>query len=197
MASREVARVRMDFFGDSYDVVKRYLLHTMAPGAVWQAFPMFTGEVTEPEVAELEAFLGVKVAASSTLAVQTDRAAYLRADQSWTHIFLDPDTGVRLGPCGGERSTHYVFAQELLDLCHQRPDRLVMVFDQSLARGRTEQDTNTKLDYFAANGVFGFAYHSHACFIVLSATQSGVDLARDRVVASHMPLARLVPRPRV
>jgi hypothetical protein len=40
----------MQFFGDSYDVVKRFLLHTVAPEVRWIAFPMFTHEVTADNI---------------------------------------------------------------------------------------------------------------------------------------------------
>lgn len=53
--------MRMQFFGDSYDVVKRFLLRTVAPEAKWTAFPMFTHEVTADDIAAFEAFLGVSV----------------------------------------------------------------------------------------------------------------------------------------
>ena len=183
----------MDFFGDSYDVVKRYLLGTLAPDAVWRAFPMFTHDATHQQVADLEAFLRVKVAAPDALTRLTNRAAHLQADVSWTHVFLDPDTGVRLDVCGGEASTRYVFGLELIGLCRQRPDRLVLVFDQSVPRGRERESMEAKLSYFREREVVGFAYRSHACFLVLSATQSVVDAARGLLVASNLPASRLVP----
>lgn len=183
----------MEFFGDSYDVVKRYLLHTLAPGAIWHAFPMFTHAVTDQDVAELEAFLGARVVNSDRLTPQTDRTVHLQTDPSCTHVFLDPDTGIRLDPCGGERSTRYVFGPELTAICHQRPDCLVLVFDQSLARGRKRESIEEKLAYFSAHEVAGFAYQSHACFVALSASPSVLGAARNRLMASHLPSKRLIP----
>jgi hypothetical protein len=184
--------MQMHFFGDSYDIVKRYLLHSLAPDAVWRAFPMFTDDVSAAQVDELAAFLGVEIVASAVFTAQTDRASHLRADPSWAHIFLDPDTGVRLRPCGGVTSTRYVFGHELVGLCHQQPDRLAVVFDQSVPRGQERPSIEAKLAYFGENHVAGFAYASHACFVVLSSTQSVIDEARARLVASHLPTARLI-----
>ncbi len=42
--------MRMEFFGDSYDVVKRFLLRSIAPDAEWVAFPMFTDKVTQEDI---------------------------------------------------------------------------------------------------------------------------------------------------
>ena len=48
----------MSFFGDSYDVVKRFLLQSVAPEAEWVAFPMFTHRVAPEKLKEIEIFAG-------------------------------------------------------------------------------------------------------------------------------------------
>ena len=53
--------MKIDFFGDSYDIVKRFLLQTIAPRTHWAAFPMFTHAVTKDEIVAFETFLGVHV----------------------------------------------------------------------------------------------------------------------------------------
>jgi hypothetical protein len=60
--------MRMQFFGDSHYVMKRFLLDTPGDGEPWSAYPMFTHEVTDTDVAQCEAFLGVEVGSTSAVA---------------------------------------------------------------------------------------------------------------------------------
>jgi len=80
--------MRMQFFGDSYDVVKRFLLHTIAPEAKWIAFPMFTHEVAADDITAFEAFLGVSIASHDAITKSTDRAIHLSALTNHRHVFL-------------------------------------------------------------------------------------------------------------
>jgi len=163
--------MRMQFFGDSYDVVKRFLLQSLGPAAQWDAFPMFTHEVTPEELAAFETFLGVRVASRGVLTSDTDRARHLAVEPNQRDVFLDPDTGIKLKSCSGKASTRYVFGPELVELCTGQPERLVLVFDQSVARARERDLMLEKLDYFRERHVYGFAYLSHACFVVLSGSE--------------------------
>jgi len=187
--------MRRQFLGDSYDIVKRFLLETIAPGARWDAFPMFTHVVTEDELATFEAFLGVHVASRGVLTVDGDRVAHLSTQPDQQHVFLDPDTGIRLRPCSGSAATNYIFGPELVDLCSSEPTRLVVVFDQSVPRGGERQAMASKLAYFNERGVRGFAYLSHACFVVLSASQQVCDDAYANLVASALPVERILKQP--
>lgn len=184
--------MRMQFFGDSYDVVKRFLLHTVAPEAKWTALPMFTHEVTADDIAAFEAFLGVRVASPRVMMKSTDRATHLSALANHRHVFLDPDTGIKLKPSNGAKATKYVFGPELVSLCKQSRGRLLLVFDQSVPRGKERKAIAKKLAYFRERGLHGFAYLSHACFLVLSSSESQCCAARKRLLASHIPNARLV-----
>ncbi len=184
--------MRMQFFGDSYDVVKRFLLRTVAPEAKWTAFPMFTHEVAAGDIASFKAFLGVRVASPHAITGSTDRAAHLSAAANHRHIFLDPDTGVKLKPFNGASAVKYVFGPELVSLCKQDRNRLLLVFDQSVPRGNERKAVAAKLTYFRENGLQGFAYLSHACFLVLSGSESACRAARKHLLASHLPKARLV-----
>lgn len=184
--------MRMQFFGDSYDVVKRFLIRTIAPDAKWVAYPMFTHPVTADDVAGFEAFLGVTVASADALSESTDRANHLLALTDHQHVFLDPDTGIRLKPSNGVDGTKYVFGPELITLCEQSPNRILLVFDQSVPRGAERKSITDKLNYFHRNGLCGFAYLSHACFVILSRSNASCLAARDRLLATHLPADRLV-----
>ncbi len=184
--------MRMQFFGDSYDIVKRFLLRTIAPEATWAAFPMFTHEVAATDIEAFEAFLGVRVASRHVITRSTNRATHLLASAGHRHVFLDPDTGVKLKPSNGASAVNYVFAPELIALCEQNHARLLLVFDQSVPRGKERKAVSDKLKYLRNKGLYGFAYHSHACFMVLSSSESVCVTARKKLLASNLPKARLV-----
>lgn len=188
--------MRIQFFGDSYDIVKRFLLQSLAPGADWAAFPMFTHEVTSDDLAAFEAFLGVEIASPGVLTTSTDRSAHLAAPARHSHVFLDPDTGIRLEPCLGADAVKYVFGPELVELCVVEPARLILVFDQSVPFGSERQAIaiTDKLAYFRHRGLYGFAYLSHACFVILSASEHLCHEARARLLATGLPSGRILPR---
>ena len=69
----------------------------------------------------------------------------------------------------------------------------MLTFDQSLARGREREQVQAKLDHFLARGIYGFAYISHASFLILGQLGTLVcDARTDLVVASRLPEARIV-----
>jgi hypothetical protein len=183
----------MQFFGDSYDVVKRFLLRSVAPHAEWAAFPMFSHEVTAQDISSFEAFLGVRVVSPVALTVSTNRADYFAAMAHHRHIFLDPDTGIKLNPSTRADSIKYVFGPELETLCRESNQRLLLVFDQSVPRGGERKAIARKLAHFNERGIVGFAYLSHACFVVLSDSESACHAARASLLASGLPNSRLVP----
>lgn len=185
------ARMRMQFFGDSYDVVKKFLLQSVSPGAEWAAFPMFSHDVTAEEVSAFERFLGVRVVSSESLTESTNRAQHLATLAGHSHIFLDPDTGIKLKFTRAD-SVKYVFGSELTVLCKQVPERLLLVFDQSVPRGGEKKAMERKLAHFKSEGISGFAYLSHACFVVLSASESTCVRARANLLAAGLPSSRFV-----
>lgn len=142
-----------------------------------------------------EMFLGVSVASSDVLIPYQHRAKYLSPPARHQHIFLDPDKGIKIKQSTGLDSVKYVFGPELVKLCNQVPERLLLVFDQSIPNGLPDDKREyiaKKLDYFRGQGIFGFAYRSHACFLVLSSSELTCRAARDHLLESHLPKSRLV-----
>jgi len=185
--------MNLKHFGDSYDIVKKSLLEWLSVFGPWAAHPMFTHAVTDADAASFSRFLGVGLVSTEVLDRVCDRRAYLAACGDCRSIFLDPDTGVRLGSAKGIRSTEFIFGDELVKIASARPQGLVLTFDQSLARGSEPKQVQAKLDYFLASGVDGFAYISHASFLVLGQSGALVREARDRVLAaSGLPTSRIV-----
>ena len=76
-----------------------------------------------------------------------------------------------------------MFASELMEVCLGQSERLVLCFDQALARGRERDALDEKLAYFRAHGVGGLAYVSHASFLALSSSEAVLETARDRLTA--------------
>jgi hypothetical protein len=183
-------------FGDAYDLVKRSLLLWLESFGPWVAHPMFTHAVTDDEASAFSRLLGIPLASTEVLASGTDRNAYMAAAKKGRSVFLDPDTGVRLHRRERHRSVEFVFADELVAIAAKRPNGLVLVFDQSVARGSEREQVQAKLEHLARLGVTGFSYISQACFLVLGTSSALVDEARSRVLtASNLPETRLLVGP--
>ena len=153
---------------------------------------MFTHKVIPEEVKAYETFLGVQIVSPTPLSASTDRAQHLAAMAKHRHIFLDPDTGIKLKPSKRADSAKYIFAPELVSLCQENPERLLLVFDQSVPRGAERKAMERKLAHFRDAGIHGFAYLSHACFVVLSASKSTCSTAKANLLASGLPSSRLI-----
>jgi hypothetical protein len=51
--------MKLEKFGDSYDIVKHSLLRWLAPSGTWVALPMFTEKVDPTDSDAFSQFLGV------------------------------------------------------------------------------------------------------------------------------------------
>ena len=182
-------------FGDSYDVVK--LLRWLHPLGPWVAHPMFTEAVPESEAAAFGRFLNVALLSTDQLTDRSDRSEYFAAARGCSsHLLLDPDTGISLKTMSRSRAPSYVFGTELQAIA-LGPDRLTLVFDQSLSRGGQRGALFDKLAGLRALGLSGFAYESHACFVVLSAKEESINEARMILKReSRLPDFRILVGPR-
>jgi hypothetical protein len=185
--------MKLTFFGNSYDIVKKSLIGWLGEFGDWSAHPMFTERVTLAEATAYSRFLGTSLLSAETITPETDRGEYFSSCRTAGNLFLDPDTGIRLVPRGGSTAVNYVFGSELLELSHARPGALTLVFDKSYSRGRQAPDPQEKLRFFASHWVHGFAYSSHAAFLLLSCDAKLIEQARKRLVEiSGLPASRLV-----
>lgn len=186
--------MKLKYFGDSYDIVKKSMIHWLSEFGPWVTHPMFTETVKSQEAAAFSRLLGTPLLSTETLTAQTDRSKYFASCGATGNLFLDPDTGVRLQNQRGEKSVAYVFAEELVDWCRQRPHSLTLIFDQSYSRG-DEDGIRRKLSYLGDKKIHGFAYNSHATFLLLGTEDQLVKRAHERVLAaSGLPAWRLVLR---
>jgi|CXWL01.1.fsa_nt_gi hypothetical protein len=186
--------MHLKYLGDSFDIVKKSLLQWLGATGSWSAHPMFTGEISDAQSEEFSRLIGVPLVSRSVLAPDTDRTAYFApARSSQAHLFLDPDTGVRLASPRGRRETSYIYEDELLSIVRRERSLLTLVYDQSVPRGGERASLESKLQRLATEGISGAAYVSHACFLLLSQDASRVSDGVDAVVkASSLPRQRFL-----
>jgi hypothetical protein len=190
--------MRMKFLGDFYDVVRQSLIRSLSTLGKWSVHPMFTETVSSSDVRALEHLLGAKVISTEILRSRTDRSSYFECAARFGHLFLDPDTGLRMRPEHGKRGPQYLFASDLVFLSEKRPESLTLVFDQPLARGRERPGLIGKLGGLRRDGTLGIAYASHACFILASRSSALLSDARTSMIdASRLPEQRFLAVPPV
>jgi len=176
-------------FGDSYDLVKKSLIAWLLDLGAWSAHPMFTHHVSCAAAGKFERFLGVPILSRARLRSDSDRIRYFTVCNAAQHVFLDPDTGLRVTPVPPSKAPHFLLSDDLIRLAQARPRYLTLTFDQSLSRGaRREPQIRAKLARFAATGIHSFAYVSHASFIIFGCSRTQVDRAyRTVLTKSGLP----------
>ena len=189
----------MDFkhFGDSYDIVKQSFLRWLSPCGVWNADPMFTSATSPIEAAAFSSFLGVDLVTSQVFKHARRSAYFTKASSCPNHLFLDPDTGLRIEEPPREREK-FLLASELRDIAKARPEKLTMVYEQSINHnyrefGSPEAQVKEKLLWLEAQGLSSFGYVSHVCFILVCGNQRILDDAKHVFLqVSRLPPTRLV-----
>lgn len=188
--------MHMKYFGDSYDIVKMSLIGWLRHFGEWSVHPMLTEKAEAKDIDAFERLLGARVISTDVLTTTTDRKSYFSCTTNCDNLFLDPDTGLRMESTKGKRSPEYLFSSELVSIISSRPEALTLVFDQSLARGNERKDLEKKLKDLLSHGVHGFAYVSHACFLVAGHEKERVDSAYNHIISeSKLPTSRFINIP--
>jgi hypothetical protein len=162
------------YFGDSYDVVKRFFCD-MARSAGYAVYidPMFTGDWKSRQRAAFLGFLGARELGGSH-------------PESPAVLLIDPDTGIR----AGSGPAHATFAS-IASRCDQFD--MVIVFDPSFSRGHDARDVmTTKLRALHALRVRGVYYDSHARFLICGRKSSIVMRFQKVLVQAGLPAGRFV-----
>ena len=187
--------MKLEKFGDSYDVVKQSLLRWLAPCGPWRALPMFTEPVDPSEAAAFSRFLGVPLLSAPVLDRATDRDGYFaEAAACPDHLLLDPNTGLRVPAASRADAPDFVNGTELVAIARSRPEKLTLVFDQSVDRKHPPcEQIEAKLSWLAERDVYGVTYQSHVCFVLVSATQVVLEKALQTLAKeSGLPRSRFV-----
>ena len=87
-------------------------------------------------------------------------------------------------------------AYDLTRLVNPRPDKITLIFDQSVIRGSERAHITRKISELHRQAIFGTAYESHACFLLVSKDRELVDKARKHLIhESRLPEKRFLPVP--
>jgi hypothetical protein len=153
---------------------------------------MFTEAITGTDAESFAALIGVPLVSTAALTSRHERDLCIDAvTRCQSHLFMDPDTGVCMRT-PRKNASAYISVPELTRVAADRPERLTLVFDQCLSRGREARtQLQEKLAALADGGVTGFAYVSHACFLLVGCDDGQLRRARRLLTAdAHLPAAR-------
>lgn len=169
--------MHQDYFGDSFDLVKRFFCGVLADsGLEVYVRPMFTGPV-EGWSRDFLKLVGAK--AEEPIGPQSPRSALL----------MDPDTGVTLGKAksrGGVRV--HVRIEEILDACQRY--EVVVVFDQAFSRGVNRTAVQKKKLQTLPPGCF--YYDSHAAFLFAGQRPKVLAAVERKLKELGVPRTRLI-----
>lgn len=183
----------MEYFGDSYDIVKQNFLRWLRSFGEWTVHPMFTEAVSNNDKEAFSSLLGTSIMSGDILKNDSDRKTYFsEAINCDMNLFLDPNTGIKVNSNSSAKES-YIILDELEDMVKKRPKKLTLVFDQSVARGSERKQLQQKLDLLYSKGIYGVAYVSHACFILLSCDKSLISSAYNTLLnESRLPPSRFI-----
>ena len=187
--------MRLDFLGDTYDLAKSFLMRCLAPDGPWGIVPMFTDDWDADEIAVFEKLLDGEVLNSRCIKGTQNRAREISARDWIGHVFFDPDTGVQF-PDSNTGSTTRIRLNELVREAGERPEHLILVFDQSYANAKLPLKTRAmrkKLLLLEDRGLGGFGYVGQASFLILSRNQAVLRQARQNLLDAGVPDSRLIP----
>ncbi|HXO19179.1 MAG TPA: hypothetical protein VOA87_04555 [Thermoanaerobaculia bacterium] len=186
--------MRKAVLGDSCDLVKRFLIHTLRELGGWAVHPMLTENQDifgRPEIGQYEKLVGVPTISRDVLQVNTPRARYFqRCLDHKGPLLLDPNTGFKLDE---GHSVDHLYEADLVLIVRDRSE-LVMIYDQSLDRRvEPEQALKEKVNRLAQDHhISAMAYKSHACFLFVSGDAQVIDRTRRLLLAAGLPEWRLV-----
>jgi hypothetical protein len=167
--------VNRNFYGDSYDIVKRFFCTEIAfLGYSVRIEPMLSGESDETEESAFYRFIGSKPwMEGSPVAIPGA-------------LFLDPDTGVRSKD--GEKHVSFKRIAE-----ETKKFQLVFAFDQSFSRqAETKKVISEKIAELGKLDCCAMYYNSHARFLFASADRQRLCGLRDHLIELGLPAGRLI-----
>ncbi len=185
------------YFGDTYDLAKRALMHILAADEPWGIVPMFTDEWTMDAIHGFERLLQASVLSADVIGPDDDRSAYFQGIKCEGHTLADPDTGVSIEHRRPDEWPKFIADSELADLVLRNPKYLTLVYDQSYSR-QTNLATPRMLRKLAKlneRTVEGFGYLGQASFLILSCDLRVIEQARERLLDTGVPSNRLVSLP--
>jgi hypothetical protein len=185
--------MRRKYLGDSYDIVKRFLIHSLRSGN-WAAHPMLTEDPDifgTPQKNSYTSLLTIPMLSSEVFLEGTNREAYFDCCRRHCgHLFIDPNTGLRLD---NELSVNHLLICDLAFICSPSDRRLILIFDQAISRSRDKREVLLgKIARLRCSQFHAMAYQSHACFLLVSRDQGVIDKARGLLIDTGLQADRLL-----
>lgn len=163
-----------DWFGDSYDIVKRFFINLLKENG-YKVFvnPMFTGN-----------YQGIED--SFYYLIGASKFDRNNISSKKIALFLDPDTGI-----GKRKTSKHVIMVDIIEELKQYD--LVFSFDQSFSRNKIANvQMNEKLKPLSDKGLFGFYYNSHARFLFAGKYRNDMEVVISAILNSGLPKKRLI-----
>ena len=162
--------MRAEFFGDSYDIVKRFLISRIIDaGYSIVVNPMNNG--ADDYLNQYYSFIGADASLNNKNA-----------------IFFDPDTGIK-----AEDTPTHISYDTIFENCIRY--KVVMIFDQGFTRNRNHKQAaiDNKNNLFRASGIHSMYYMSlsHACFCFCCRHKEDLDKVMNSILASGFPPSKL------
>jgi hypothetical protein len=184
--------MRLEYFGDSYDIVKRALLQWLAPLGQWYVQPLFTDDVSPQQATAFARFLGADLVEPFQARTATECRAALDGCKGIGNLLVDPDVGVVLPQSDKPVKRTHLSAAALQGLCASNSGHLVISFDQALRREAPEESLRSKVAWLSERGTPAIAFRSHASFIVCSSSSDRLGDATRLLLATGLPDTRFV-----
>ena len=162
-----------EFFGDSYDLVKRFFIQELKTlGYTVAMEPMFTGTWGDQE----QQFFRLMGASRMDPRINLVRSA----------LFLDPDTGINAK--GGKAHVSFKALAE-----QANSSSIVFAFDQSFSRQmKPTEIMQEKLRQMEELNCHAMYYDSHARFLFVSKSQGLLQELKAHLHSIGLPTSRLV-----
>lgn len=204
-------RMKPEYFGDSYDHTKKFLLGLAPEGVRRIALPMLPDKSDVNVRGFLLAyrrFLDVQILPCAINTVSKPaRSAWIERIQGGLQqlegsspiwLFADPCTGVVLD--GGNGNKNHLFTDDVAKLANTKGVSVMICYDQSFSRDSAElkaQKAQDKLRNLRnrKDRVYGFYYCSHASFLIASNRQSTISRIHSQISGYDFDTSRLVCLP--
>jgi len=192
-----------DYFGDSYDYLKRFLLGLAPEKSRRIALPMLPENQGSQEfLASYAKFLNAEVPPCAIAAVpKFERQDWVKNIQNWIQesgnsrvwLLVDTCTGLCLGTTGGSKK-HFLM-DDFVQLVKFSEVSVAICYDQAFRRADREKrikEAHKKLSELRKKGVWGLYYMSHASFLIASEHKSEFQKICDYLSLFDFPEGRLV-----
>ncbi len=181
--------------GDTYDIAKLCMLGWLIPEEEWLVHPMYFPAQDEKRDETFPCwyadFLGLRLVSGD---IRQRRNLVNTVAENPGHLFLDPDTGLRLR-LDPANQRQFVSADEFIEIVHSpaRDRKLALVYDQSInfdtrKAGSRRDQVREKLRCLHSADIHAVAYVSHTAFIWASKDPTVVNTATTRLLSeSRLP----------